>query len=302
MNATQRLARAALTLSLVAALAACERPEDYGPRPVGRSQEHARITVSQAQLDIDNAGTVPPASPVGSGGRFASEPVDPVDDDTPLDADDGATDDTPALSPPSTTPEPSAAPERPPSSTSPPPAPVVPSSTPRRVPPSTSPSLPSSTPPAAPAGDLVDILAGLGFDFAGRLPGWTIERGSLPARFYGVTEWSGGRTPGRIVIDHKPGAPVSEVHVIAHEVGHALDITCNSDDDRDVWLYHRGRSGTRWGPTRNNQADWALPSGDFAEAIAQHLTGEPSLSEWGPPSPYQVELAAALVSPVGCAD
>ena len=61
--------------------------------------------------------------------------------------------------------------------------------------------------------------------------------------------------------------------VLAHEIGHVIDVEWNSEDDRARWLEQRGLPGsTRWWP--NAEApDFATGAGDFAEAFAVLETG-----------------------------
>jgi len=57
-------------------------------------------------------------------------------------------------------------------------------------------------------------------------------------------------------------------HVVAHEIGHAVDMTLNSTADQQAWRALRGISpnGGWWADAY--ASDFASPSGDFAECFA----------------------------------
>jgi hypothetical protein len=88
----------------------------------------------------------------------------------------------------------------------------------------------------------------------------------LPARagYYGLTE------PGtrRINIYVRPGEGVAyTARILAHEVGHAVDIAFNSDARRAEWRRLRGIASTAWFSC-SGCTDFSTPAGDFAEAFA----------------------------------
>lgn len=67
-------------------------------------------------------------------------------------------------------------------------------------------------------------------------------------------------------------------HVIAHEIGHAVDVVLNSPADRDRWLAARGVSPNSAWWAGSGVSDFASGSGDFAECFAVWRVGGPSYS------------------------
>ncbi len=62
--------------------------------------------------------------------------------------------------------------------------------------------------------------------------------------------------------------------VLAHELGHAIDVTLNSPDDRRDWLTERGmEQDTAWWPG-SGRPDFETGAGDFAEVFAASQVGE----------------------------
>lgn len=65
-------------------------------------------------------------------------------------------------------------------------------------------------------------------------------------------------------------------HVVAHEIGHAFDMTQNSRADREQWRAARGIAPTtRWWADPYT-SDFATPGGDFAECFAAWSVGSSS--------------------------
>lgn len=71
-------------------------------------------------------------------------------------------------------------------------------------------------------------------------------------------------------------------HVVAHEIGHAVDMARNSRSDHDRWRAARGiPSTTKWWADPYT-SDFATPGGDFAECFAAWAVGTSATrSEFG---------------------
>ncbi len=84
---------------------------------------------------------------------------------------------------------------------------------------------------------------------------------------------------GRIEVFVSDDLSIDELaHVLAHEIGHAVDVRLNSPDDRRRWLEARGVApSTLWwaGPAAS---DFSSGSGDFAECFAWWQVGSRSES------------------------
>ena len=87
------------------------------------------------------------------------------------------------------------------------------------------------------------------------------------------------------------------VHVVAHELGHAVDVALNDGDDRQRWRKARAIEDAPWWPD-NRAADFATGAGDFAESFAVWQVGSGSYrSELGPPpGSEQLRLIAELAA------
>lgn len=123
-------------------------------------------------------------------------------------------------------------------------------------------------------------LAGVTWSWRDRLPGWRIEfvRGQGPVA--GFT-WSRER---RIEVFVRSGDDAAELRrVLAHELGHAVDLTHLTAADRRAWQDLRGTAAAPWWPESGSQ-DFGTGAGDFAECFAVWLVGgELFRSELGPP-------------------
>ncbi len=273
------------TRSTAAALGLTEPGSEPGPAPGApdagneadqpvRPDEPADVREAPA---IDEPAPVPDPAP------------DPGADPAPDPEADGPEDPDPAPDPgadPPADPEadPAADPEadeavgaQPPPDPAPPPSPPPPS--------------PPPPPPSAEARG-AEALALLSYPWSVRLAGWTIvfEDDGGPLR--GVTH-SGER---RIVIHVRPGDSTWQLaRVIAHELGHAADLTYNDTGDRRAWKQARGIDAEApWWPT-SGAADFATGAGDFAECFASWQVGSTSLSRLaGTCSAADIELVASL--------
>ncbi len=118
-------------------------------------------------------------------------------------------------------------------------------------------------------------LAHISYPWASRLPGWTIVFDDDGGTLRGVT-LSG---PQRIEIHMRPGDSAWDLaRVLAHELGHAVDLAYNDTGDRRAWKQARGIDAEApWWPT-SGAADFATGAGDFAECFATWQVGSGSLS------------------------
>ena len=113
-------------------------------------------------------------------------------------------------------------------------------------------------------------LASLPIDWQSLLPGWSVSFEGFNESLLGATAWA----ERHITIYVRPEQSVDQVrHVLAHELGHALDITHLDDSARSAWSTHRGfdHDSAYWPETSDN--DYATPAGDLAETVAAWVNG-----------------------------
>jgi hypothetical protein len=127
------------------------------------------------------------------------------------------------------------------------------------------------------------------YDWQRRLPGWQLR--FLPGRS-GVR---GLTYPDARVIEvfvRDSDSPESLAHVVAHELGHAVDVTHLDDGERAAWRSARGIDPRRpWFPGASGASDFSSGAGDFAESFAWRTAGGGGwYSDLGPP-PNAVETA-----------
>lgn len=106
------------------------------------------------------------------------------------------------------------------------------------------------------------------------------------------------RSMGFIEIYVRPDETVDNLaHVIAHEIGHAVDLTYGNDQRRSVWLQLRGITPRPWF-TCSMCDDFSVPAGDFAETFAYWQVGDFSRSRLAPPpTPAQLAQLVPLFGP-----
>jgi hypothetical protein len=141
----------------------------------------------------------------------------------------------------------------------------------------------------------LEALAVISYDWVDLLPDWEIRFHAAASGAYGYTVAENER------IDIYVRTEESEAllaHVIAHELGHAVDVSFNDGDDRRRWLDVRGIDDVPWWP-ENRAADFATGAGDFAESFAAWQVGDASFrSKLGPPPNAEARaLLAALAGP-----
>ena len=160
------------------------------------------------------------------------------------------------------------------------------------APPTVEPVVVADLPPAE---ELVGAaaLALLPLDPAVRLPDWELT--FLPGRD-GVRALTFPRDRRIEVYVRETDTPEALVRVLAHELGHAVDVADNDAADRARWRAARGAGPeVPWWPDGTTY-DFDTLAGDFAEAYATWLVGSESVSRVGGPfTPEQLALVAELV-------
>jgi hypothetical protein len=126
-------------------------------------------------------------------------------------------------------------------------------------------------------------------DLDSTFSGWTIEFKAPRTGYLGLTLVK----QRRIEIYLRSGRATEGIaHDLAHELGHAADVTFNNNDDRALYLTNRGLAETTPWWTCNSCGDLQVGAGDFAETFAV-LVGPKFkfYSEVGP-RPSTAQLAA----------
>ncbi len=158
----------------------------------------------------------------------------------------------------------------------------------------------TTTPPSQPVQDTnrspdergQAALALVEFPWAQRLPGWKISFHPERSGVYGYTLVTERRIEVYVRSDQTDQLLA---HVVAHEIGHAIDVTHNDGADRDRWVKARGLGQAPWWPA-DGAADFSTGAGDFAESFAAWQVGSESFrSKLGPaPSSEQQTLLRQL--------
>mgnify|MGYP001812266201 CR=1 FL=1 len=135
-------------------------------------------------------------------------------------------------------------------------------------------------------------LNGIDYPWGTELRGWTITFMDGEGHVAGYT-WS---QESRIEVFVRPGDDANTVRrVLAHELGHAVDVSLNDTDDRTRWLEVRGASTATWWPT-SGAADFETGAGDFAEVFAAWQTDNDDFRSRvaGPPTQEDFALLRSL--------
>ena len=134
----------------------------------------------------------------------------------------------------------------------------------------------------------------LPFEWRTSLPEWTVAYRPAHDDFRGLT-FPYDRTIELYV--RESDTPRSLAGILAHELGHALDVSHFSDADRDRWTDVRGIDDSPWWPTAY-AGDFETGAGDFAESFAYWAVGDASSSRLGgPPNDAELAVLVDLVDP-----
>ncbi len=137
-------------------------------------------------------------------------------------------------------------------------------------------------------------LASYSYNWQAGLPGWEIS--FHPGR-QGVLGYTFVQEQRIEVYVRSAMSDALLAHVVAHELGHAIDVTLNSGDDRRRWQAQRAIDEKPWWPG-NGATDFSTGAGDFAESFASWQVGDASFrSNLGdPPTGADNALMAELAS------
>lgn len=139
------------------------------------------------------------------------------------------------------------------------------------------------------------VLAEIAFPWQSVLPGWQIE--FLPER----PGYRGSTFPKKklIQIYERSGLTFADyVHVTAHEMGHAVDVTLLTDADHAQWNQARGRSADATWWADSGADDFSTGAGDWAECFAwsQLPSGRFYSRLGGAPNAAQLQAMAAIIT------
>lgn len=123
-----------------------------------------------------------------------------------------------------------------------------------------------------------------------QLPGWSIVYEGAREGYRGNTNTI---TRTITVYIGDTDDPVEVAGVLAHEVGHAIDVTYLDDAARTEWLAARGLDVAWW--PESGGADFSVGAGDFAEAVAVIIADSPSDATAGDFTPAQLDLVRSLL-------
>ncbi|MGH1504316.1 MAG: hypothetical protein ACRBI6_12220 [Acidimicrobiales bacterium] len=128
------------------------------------------------------------------------------------------------------------------------------------------------------------------------LPEWTIEFVAGEDRIAGYT-WS---REHRIEVFVRSDSTAERLErVLAHEIGHAIDVSLNDTGERERWQEARGIENEPWWPD-SGAADFETGAGDFAESFAYLLIGDADDFKarlTAPPGEAELALLEELIEP-----
>ena len=132
------------------------------------------------------------------------------------------------------------------------------------------------------------------YDWAARLPGWTLHFADARSGYRGLTFVE----RRAIEVYVRPGdSPEKVAQIVAHELGHAVDLTHLNAAGRAAWLAARGLpASTVWYPGRSGESDFGVGAGDFAESFAWMLAPQVQWSgRLAPPPTFAQGLMLAVL-------
>lgn len=132
----------------------------------------------------------------------------------------------------------------------------------------------------------------LPFDWEAVLPNWEINYRGHNTQFRGLT-YPYDRTIEIFV--RESDTPERLVSIVAHELGHALDVEYLTAEQRESWLEIRNIDDSPWWADAY-ASDFQSGAGDFAEAFAVWAVNDESSSEIaGQPSRAQIEHLVTML-------
>jgi len=131
----------------------------------------------------------------------------------------------------------------------------------------------------------------ISYDWQTLLPDWDVKYLPKKPGYRGLTTRSEKTIEIYISGDESPAEVAG---ILAHEIGHAIDVTYLDDSDRLDWLESRDMPTIWW--AGEGLGDFSVGAGDFAEAVAKLWVGSPSDSEYGEFSAEQLQLVERLLS------
>ncbi|MPY92964.1 MAG: hypothetical protein GEV08_07820 [Acidimicrobiia bacterium] len=135
-------------------------------------------------------------------------------------------------------------------------------------------------------------LALVSYPWQTRLAGWQISFLDSEEGYFGMT-LVGDRRIEIYVRDEQSAADLAGV--VAHELGHAVDVTLLCWGDRYDWLTARGHAPTAQWYVGDGASDFESGAGDFAEAFAVWQVGRPTWSRFaGQPTSADLDTVARL--------
>ncbi|MDA3040088.1 MAG: hypothetical protein O3C27_11275 [Actinomycetota bacterium] len=151
---------------------------------------------------------------------------------------------------------------------------------------------PTTDEPRTPTERGHEALELITYDWRDKLSDWSIVFAPGREGVLGLT-YVDDKTIEVFVRDDQTAALLA--HVIAHEMGHAVDVTLNSSDERERWQEARDIGSAPWWPD-DGATDFLTGAGDFAESFAAWQVGSGDFRSKlaGPPNAAQLGLLAEL--------